>query len=110
GVAMGGRAETFSGLAGMGDLIATCTSTQSRNHHVGMELAKGRLSQDITGGMVMVAEGVRSAPAVMALAEQYAVEMPIATEICRVLSGESSASRGFRGLLRVVAGAEWEPG
>ncbi|MEZ5569343.1 MAG: NAD(P)H-dependent glycerol-3-phosphate dehydrogenase [Halioglobus sp.] len=57
GVAMGGRAETFSGLAGMGDLIATCTSTQSRNHHVGMELAKGRLSQDITGGMVMVAEG-----------------------------------------------------
>tara|TARA_R110000823_G_scaffold119998_16_gene244497 strand:+ start:1762 stop:2766 length:1005 start_codon:yes stop_codon:yes gene_type:complete len=110
GVAMGGRAETFSGLAGMGDLIATCTSTQSRNHHVGVELASGKLSGEITSGMVMVAEGVRSAPAVMALAERYAVEMPIASEICRVLSGESTASRGFRGLLRVVAGAEWEPG
>lgn len=110
GVAMGGRAQTFAGLAGMGDLIATCTSSQSRNHHVGVQLAQGRAPDDIIADMVMVAEGVKSAPTVMALAQQYGVQMPIATEIYRVLSGESSASRGFRGLLRVVAGAEWEPG
>tara|TARA_B100001540_G_scaffold312225_1_gene332966 strand:- start:1111 stop:2115 length:1005 start_codon:yes stop_codon:yes gene_type:complete len=110
GVALGGRAETFAGLAGMGDMIATCTSPQSRNHHVGMELARGQDPQAILGAMVMVAEGVKSAPAVMALAREYGVEMPIAGEVYRVLSGESSASRGFRGLLRVVAGAEHEPG
>ena len=110
GVAMGGRAETFAGLAGMGDLIATSTSAQSRNHHVGVELARGHDAQQITAEMVMVAEGVKSAPAVMALADEYGVEMPIAGEVCRVLSGKSSASRGFRGLLRVGTGAEWEPG
>jgi len=110
GVAMGGRAETFAGLAGIGDMIATCTSTQSRNHHVGVELARGRDPADIIGEMVMVAEGVKSAPAVMALAREYGVAMPIAREVCEVLSGEESASRGFRGLLRVVAGAESEPG
>ncbi len=110
GVAMGGQAETFAGLAGMGDMIATCTSPQSRNHHVGMELARGREPAEIIADMVMVAEGVKSAPAVMALANEHGVSMPIAGEVFRVLSGESSASRGFRGLLRVVAGAESEPG
>jgi glycerol-3-phosphate dehydrogenase (NAD(P)+) len=58
----------------------------------------------------MVAEGVKSAPAVMALAEQYHVEMPIANDVFRVVSGDSTASRTFRGLLRVEAGAESEPG
>lgn len=110
GVAMGGQAETFAGLAGMGDMIATCTSPQSRNHHVGSELGKGRAPQEILDEMVMVAEGVKSAPTVIALSEQYQVEMPIAAEVHRVLSGESNASRAFRGLLRVVAGAESEPG
>jgi glycerol-3-phosphate dehydrogenase (NAD(P)+) len=110
GIAMGGQAETFAGLAGMGDMIATCTSPQSRNHHVGMELGKGREPQDIIADMVMVAEGVKSAPAVMALAEEYGVEMPIASEVHRVLCGESNASRAFKGLLRVVAGSESEPG
>jgi len=110
GVAMGGRAETFAGLAGMGDLIATCTSPQSRNRHVGIQLAKGRNMQDIVGEMVMVAEGVKSAPAVMALSKQYGVEMPIARDVYRVLSGDASASRAFRGLLRVEARAESEPG
>ncbi|MCR9105722.1 MAG: NAD(P)H-dependent glycerol-3-phosphate dehydrogenase [Gammaproteobacteria bacterium] len=110
GVAMGGKPETFAGLAGMGDMIATCTSPQSRNHHVGVELGKGRKPADVLGEMVMVAEGARSAPAVMALAEQYGVEMPIAAEVHRVLSGKSNASKAFRGLLRVVAGAESEPG
>lgn len=110
GVAMGGRAETFSGLAGMGDMIATCTSPQSRNRHVGIQLGQGRNMPDIISEMVMVAEGAKSAPAVMALAEQYGVEMPIARDVYRVLSGDASASRAFRGLLRVEAGAESEPG
>ncbi|MDX1732989.1 MAG: NAD(P)H-dependent glycerol-3-phosphate dehydrogenase [Halioglobus sp.] len=110
GVAMGGQAETFAGLAGMGDMIATCTSPQSRNHYVGVELGKGRELQDILDEMVMVAEGVKSAPAVMALSQEFGVEMPIASEVYRVLSGESNSSRAFRGLLRVVAGAESEPG
>jgi len=110
GVAMGGRAETFSGLAGMGDMIATCTSPQSRNRHVGVELGKGRNIQDIIDEMVMVAEGVKSAPAVMALSEQYGIEMPIVRDVYRVLSGDSTVSRAFRGLLRVGVGAESEPG
>lgn len=110
GVAMGGRAETFSGLAGIGDMIATCTSAQSRNRHVGIQLGKGRNMPEIISEMVMVAEGAKSAPAVMALAEQYGVEMPIARDVYRVLSGDATASRAFRGLLRVEAGAESEPG
>ncbi len=110
GVAMGGRAETFAGLAGMGDMIATCTSPQSRNRYVGVELGKGRNMQEIVGEMFMVAEGAKSAPAVMALAKKYGVEMPIASDVYRVLSGDATASRAFRGLLRVSAGAECEPG
>ncbi|NCF17678.1 MAG: NAD(P)H-dependent glycerol-3-phosphate dehydrogenase [Haliea sp.] len=110
GAAMGGRAETFAGLAGMGDMIATCTSPQSRNRHVGVELGKGRSMQEIIDEMVMVAEGAKSAPAVIALSEQYGVEMPIASDVYRVLSGDSNANRAFRGLLRVEARAESEPG
>jgi glycerol-3-phosphate dehydrogenase (NAD(P)+) len=110
GVAMGGRPETFAGLAGMGDMIATCTSPQSRNRHVGMELGKGRNIPEIISEMVMVAEGVKSAPAVMALSQKYGVEMPITRDVYRVLSGDETASRAYRGLLRVIAGAESEPG
>lgn len=110
GVAVGGKAETFAGLAGMGDMIATCTSPQSRNRHVGVELGKGREMDDIIADMVMVAEGVKSAPAVMALAEEYGVEMPIATDVYQVVSKARSPRQAFRGLLRVIAGAESEPG
>lgn len=110
GVAMGGQAETFAGLAGMGDMIATCTSPQSRNRHVGMELGRGRSMEDISAEMFMVAEGAKSAPAVLALAREHGVEMPITTDVYRVLTGETSAQRIFRGLLRVSAGAESEPG
>ena len=110
GVAMGGRPETFSGLAGMGDMIATCTSPQSRNRHVGIELGKGRNMEEIIEKMTMVSEGAKSAPAVMALAQEYDVEMPIASDVSRVLAGDATASRAFRGLLRVMAGAESEPG
>lgn len=110
GIAMGGRAETFAGLAGMGDMIATCTSSQSRNRHVGVELGKGRAIDKIIEDMVMVAEGVKSAPAVIALAEQYGVEMPIANDVFRVIQGQQSSKDAFRGLLRMSAGAESEPG
>ncbi|MDP5054096.1 MAG: NAD(P)H-dependent glycerol-3-phosphate dehydrogenase [Congregibacter sp.] len=110
GVAMGGRAETFSGLAGMGDMIATCTSPQSRNRHVGIQLGKGKTMEQIASEMFMVAEGAKSAPAVMALAEQYGIDMPIARDVYRVVSGETNARGAYRGLLRTAAGAESEPG
>ena len=110
GVAMGGRPETFAGLAGMGDMIATCTSPQSRNRHVGVELGKGRHIDEIIEDMVMVAEGVKSAPAVIALAQEYGVEMPIASDVFRVVKEDGTARQAFRGLLRVQAGAESEPG
>jgi glycerol-3-phosphate dehydrogenase (NAD(P)+) len=110
GVAMGGRPETFAGLAGMGDLIATCTSPQSRNRHVGYELGKGRSLQEIIDEMVMVAEGVKSAPAVMALEEEYGIEMPITRDVFSVIQGEMTPSQVFRGLLKSSVGAESEPG
>jgi glycerol-3-phosphate dehydrogenase (NAD(P)+) len=111
GCELGGVLKNIIAIAvGMGDMIATCTSPQSRNRHVGIQLSQGRNMQDIISEMVMVAEGVKSAPAVMALAEEYGVEMPIARDVTRVLSGDATASRAFRGLLRVEAGAESEPG
>ncbi len=110
GVAMGGEPQTFAGLAGMGDLVATCTSPQSRNRTVGFELGKGRTIQEIIDEMFMVAEGVKSAPAVIALADEYGVEMPIAREVYETVQKQSDARKAFRGLLRSTAGAECEPG
>ena len=110
GTAMGGKISTFSGLAGMGDLIATCTSPQSRNRTVGFELGKGRHIDDIIAEMFMVAEGVKSAPTVVALAKKYDIEMPIAEEVHGVVTGRSDVKNAFRGLLRTAAGAESEPG
>ena len=110
GVAMGGEPQTFAGLAGTGDLIATCTSAQSRNRSVGYELGKGRTIQEITDEMFMVAEGVKSAPAVMALAKKHNVDMPIAAEVFQVVKDKGTAGRAFRGLLKTLAGAESEPG
>ena len=110
GVAMGGEPQTFAGLAGTGDLIATCTSPQSRNRTVGYELGKGRTIREIVEEMFMVAEGVNSAPAVMALADEYGVNMPIAREVFEVVQGKSKARDAFRGLVRRAAGAESDPG
>ena len=90
GVALGGDPLTFLGLAGNGDLIATCGSTESRNHRVGFELGRGRSLQEILAGTSSVAEGVSSAPAVLALANQVGVELPIATQVQAVLTGERS--------------------
>ena len=85
GVALGGEPLTFSGLAGMGDLVATCTSEQSRNRHVGVELGRGRSLDDIVAEMNMVAEGVKSTRAVLELAAQHGVDMPIAAMVGSVL-------------------------
>jgi glycerol-3-phosphate dehydrogenase (NAD(P)+) len=85
GTAMGGHALTFGGLAGMGDLVATCTSDKSRNRTVGVELGKGRALDDIVTEMRMVAEGVKSTRGVLELASQHDVEMPIADQVGAVL-------------------------
>ena len=85
GVALGGDPLTFSGLAGMGDLVATCTSEKSRNRHVGVELGKGRTLEQILDEMNMVAEGVKSTGAVLELAAKHDVEMPIAEFVGAVL-------------------------
>ena len=110
GVAMGGEVQTFAGLTGIGDLVATCTSPQSRNRSVGFELGQGHSIDDIINKMYMVAEGVKSAPAVIDLADRYEIEMPIAREVYEVLRGGSNARTAFRGLLRAEIGAESEPG
>jgi len=85
GVVLGGRPLTFSGLAGMGDLIATCVSTKSRNHRVGFGLGSGRTLDDVVGEMHMVAEGVKSTRAILALARRHGIEMPIAEQVGKVL-------------------------
>ena len=110
GGALGGRAPTFAGLAGIGDLMATCTSNLSRNHHVGCELGKGRAIAEIIEEMNQVAEGVKSSRVVMELAEEYAIEMPIANEVYKVCHEGSTARDAFRGLLRWGVGAESDPG
>jgi len=81
GVAMGARPSTFSGLAGIGDLVLTCTGTLSRNRTVGYRLGQGESLEEIRGEMSAVAEGVATASAVHDLAAQYRVEMPIAEEV-----------------------------
>jgi glycerol-3-phosphate dehydrogenase (NAD(P)+) len=85
GIALGGRPSTFAGLAGMGDLIATCISTSSRNHRVGFELARGQNLDQITTEMRMVAEGIKTTRAVLDLASRHRIEMPIATHVGLVL-------------------------
>lgn len=85
GVAMGGRQETFFGLTGMGDLIATAMSRHSRNRHVGERLGRGETIEQILGAMVMVAEGVNTARAARDLARSRGIEMPITEQICEVL-------------------------
>jgi len=110
GVAMGGRPDTFAGLTGMGDMLATCISEQSRNHQVGIQLGKGRAIDDIIADMVMVAEGVKSAPTVIKLAEKHNIEMPITRDVAGVIDGIKTPMQAFAGLVRTLAGSEAEPG
>jgi glycerol-3-phosphate dehydrogenase (NAD(P)+) len=106
GEAMGGSARTFSGLTGLGDLMATCMSPLSRNRRVGEELARGKSIEQVTAEMSQVAEGVRSARTVMQLAEEFGVEMPIAAEIDAVINEGRHPVEAYRGLRRVAAESE----
>lgn len=99
GVALGGDPFTFPGLAGMGDLVATCSSSQSRNHHVGTELGKGRCLDDVIAEMNMVAEGVKSSKVVCELGRAHGVEMPIADEVHAVCHEGRSAREALANLM-----------
>ncbi len=110
GVAMGGDPLTFAGLAGMGDLVATCSSTQSRNRTVGYHLGQGRTLKEIIDEMSMVAEGVKTCGVVRELAHQYNVEMPITEEMYKVINEGSTVRDAFRGLVGHESGAESDPG
>jgi len=110
GVAMGGKRKTFAGLAGMGDLVATCSSTKSRNHHVGFQLGTGKSLEQIISEMNEVAEGVKTAKVVMELAKDYNVDMPISREVYKVLYEGNSVNDAFRGLLKMSIGSESEAG
>ncbi|MBI3287341.1 MAG: NAD(P)-dependent glycerol-3-phosphate dehydrogenase, partial [Chloroflexi bacterium] len=85
GVAAGANPLTFAGLAGLGDLVCTCSSRLSRNHYVGEELAKGRKLEDVLASMRMVAEGIYTTQAARSMARRYDVEMPITEQIYAVL-------------------------
>ena len=106
GISLGGRAETFSGLAGMGDLIATCSSDKSRNHQVGFGLARGKALEEIVTEMRMVAEGVKTTRSVVGLAERMGVDMPIAQHVAMVLDGSIGPKEGVLSLMTREAKAE----
>ena len=106
GVALGGSPLTFAGLAGMGDLVATCFSEQSRNRTVGVELGRGRPLDEITAEMNMVAEGVKSTEAILALAARHEMEMPIAQMVGSVLYSGAKPADMVEGLMTREAKAE----
>lgn len=106
GVAMGGNPATFAGLAGMGDLIATCSSKQSRNNSVGLALGRGQSIEVITSSMSMVAEGVKSSPAVLDLARRHGVDMPITEQVVAVCHQGRSASDALTQLMQRDAKSE----
>jgi glycerol-3-phosphate dehydrogenase (NAD(P)+) len=106
GVAMGAEGQTFAGLTGLGDLMATCMSPLSRNRRVGEELARDKTLDQIQDEMQQVAEGVKSARTVMQLAEEHEVVMPIACEVDAVINEGRHPVEAYRGLRRVAAESE----
>ena len=109
-VAMGAQPQTLAGLAGIGDLVATCSSSKSRNHYVGEQLGRGRRISEITEEMHMVAEGVKTCRVVMELADRYGIDMPIAREVYGAVHEGRSALQAYRGLIRLKPGSEDDPG
>jgi glycerol-3-phosphate dehydrogenase (NAD(P)+) len=99
GVALGAQAETLAGLCGLGDLVLTCSSPQSRNMSVGLALGRGETLQQALAGKLSVAEGVASAPAVAALAERLGIEMPICAAVCALLDGRVDVDGAMAELL-----------
>ncbi len=98
-VALGGEAETVAGLCGLGDLVLTCSSPQSRNMSVGLALGRGQTLGDALAGKLSVAEGVASAPAVRDLARKLGVDTPICEATAAILAGEVGVDEAIRGLL-----------
>jgi glycerol-3-phosphate dehydrogenase (NAD(P)+) len=98
-VALGGKPETLSGLAGMGDLILTCYGAQSRNRRVGFELGQGRSLAEILAGMTMVAEGVGTAAALLALAKENHIELPITQQVHSILHLGNSPREAIRAIM-----------
>lgn len=106
GSALGADPRTFAGLTGLGDLMATCLSPLSRNRRVGEELAKGHALEEVIRDLGMVAEGVKTTPAVVELAHDAGIAVPVAEEVNAVLRGEHSAEQAYRGLRRVLPTSE----
>jgi glycerol-3-phosphate dehydrogenase (NAD(P)+) len=106
GAAMGAERQTFYGLTGLGDLMATCMSPLSRNRRVGEQLACGKSLEQVNAEMQQVAEGVKSARTVMQLAEEHEVVMPIAAEVDAVINDGRHPAEAYRGLRRVAAESE----
>jgi glycerol-3-phosphate dehydrogenase (NAD(P)+) len=99
GVALGAEADTFRGLAGMGDLVLTCTGGLSRNRRVGQRLGRGETLEEILGSMREVAEGVRTTPAAAKLAERLGIEMPITQAMTAILAGSIAPADALRALM-----------
>ena len=108
GMAMGGDVFTFAGLAGMGDLIATCSSRQSRNNMVGIQLGEGKPIAEILADMTMVAEGVKSCPSVLDLGRRYGIEMPITEQVVAVCHEGRSAGDALSMLMQRTITTEFE--
>jgi glycerol-3-phosphate dehydrogenase (NAD(P)+) len=98
-VAAGGQRETLAGLTGLGDLVLTCTGPYSRNRHVGIELAHGRRLPEVLAGMKMVAEGVKTTGAALALGARYGVELPITQQMAEVLDGRKTPRAALEELM-----------
>ncbi len=113
GVALGANPLTFSGLAGLGDLIATCASPLSRNHYVGVELTRGRPLQEIKDSMVNVAEGITTTLVAWELAQQIGLEMPITEKIYQIIykgldPRQASAELMVANTKHELAGRKWK--
>lgn len=108
GVAYGGQPRTFAGLAGLGDLVLTCTGALSRNRKTGVELASGKTLDEITGGTHMVAEGIRNSVAVARLAAQKGVEMPITQQMVAVMYEGKNPRKALEELMTRELKAETE--
>jgi glycerol-3-phosphate dehydrogenase (NAD(P)+) len=106
GEAAGGHRDTFAGLAGMGDLIVTCTSQRSRNRHVGEQLGAGKPIHEIIASMNQVAEGVKAVSVVMKFADSYGIAMPIAREVDGVINHGATPDDAYRGLAAETPGHE----
>ena len=97
--AAGAQRETLAGLTGLGDLVLTCTGSLSRNRHVGVELARGRSLDDVLSGMKMVAEGVRTTDAALALGARHGIELPITAQVAALLAGRKDARTALYDLM-----------